>query len=206
MQVSGRAQVDAASQQLFGRQLSNQELASLTGAPAGSNVAVSAHGGRMEFSVTHPNIEAASRSLYRNAEGNLEIHNNIFTTKVTRTGFGSEMVGRQMERLEARREVHLDRCRTQRRSPGLHRLPRVAQDGLRRADPRERATEAEASNLPGNLRNATNVGQLHQSKAGTEWWEKHGDWIKVKFDTKPGSYSMKKMAKYQADRRKARGN
>ena len=152
--------------------------------------------------VTHPNIEAASRSLYRNGEGHLEIHNNIFTTKVTRTGFGSEMVGRQMEQASKLgvRFISTDAARSAgpRGYIGYHVWPKMGYDG---PIPANVLPALRRSNLPGNLRNATNVGELHGSKAGTEWWEKHGDWIKVKFDTKPGSYSMKKMAKYQAERR-----
>ena len=171
VQVSGRAQVDAASQQLFGRQLSNQELASLTGAPAGSNVAVSAHGGRME-SQCHPPKHRSCQPVPlperggspRDPQQHLHDQGDADRFRL-RDGWPADGAG-----LEARREVHLDRCRTQRRSPGLHRLPRVAQDGLRRADPRERATGTEAHRIcpgiSGTPRTSANSTSQRQAPSG----------------------------------------
>ena len=87
------------------------------------------NGSAQHFSrATHPS-SAAGRTISKASNGDIVIHNDIFKTKVSGGGFGSEMVGRQMEQAAKLGQRVDDLCGPRRR---LCRLQGVAQVRLRR--------------------------------------------------------------------------
>lgn len=78
-----------AAAKLFGRPVDQQEIAAIVGAPPGSRVNLTSswlsYGGpndtpsfRLNLSVEHDYINSMSRTILRNRDGKLEIHNDIF--------------------------------------------------------------------------------------------------------------------------------
>lgn len=200
---AGKAESKEAISRIFGREVPDQELASLTGAPTGSAVSVrQGYGGSVELRVDHPDIQSAVRTISRNGDGDLVMHNDIFKTKVSGTGFGSEMVGRQMEQAAKlgikKVETNAARWDAEDGYVGYKVWPKFGYDGNIPFGPRN---ALRSSNLPAAQKNATRVSELYKTKEGQAWWEKHGDSTDMTFDLTPGSYSRRTMAAYQARRR-----
>ena len=95
------------------------------------------------------------------------IHNDIFKTKVSGGGFGSEMVGRQMEQAAKLGAKHVDDLRGPRRR--LRRLQGVAQVWLRRPELSSgiRSQLRGASELPASVRNATKSATSTSRRKGS---------------------------------------
>jgi hypothetical protein len=198
----GEAETRANVKRVMGRDLSNQELASLVGAPDGAKVAVTPgyYGNSIQLSVQHPSIENAGRTLSRNQAGDLVMHNDIFRVKEGQggQGFGFEMVGRQMEnarKLGVKRvETHAARSDGPGGYVGYKVWPKIGYDAA--------LPSSQRAALPPGLKGAQRVSDLYRTKEGREWWEKNGQGLEMTFDLSPGSYSLKKMASYFAERAK----
>ena len=189
-----------AAKEVFGRDVSNQDLASIVGAPAGSTVSVTGYNGTLSISVAHPSIEAAGRTISKASNGDIIIHNDIFKTKVSGGGFGSEMVGRQMEQAAKLGAKRVDTYAARGGDyVGYKVWPKYGYDGELSSGIRSQLRGA--SELPASVRNATKISDVYKSKEGIAWWDKNGSGMSMSFDLRPGSYSMKKMASYQAERR-----
>jgi hypothetical protein len=209
---ASRAEVHRAAKQIFGRDMSDQDLASLVGAPKDATVRVRKGWGdgdsaSITLQTDHPGIVGQERTLYRRGN-DVVIHNDYFRTKNQGGGLGSEVIGRQME--QAQRlgvtKIETQAARWDSSDPkdamiGYKVWPKMGYDGpLPMASRQKLAT----SSLPPAQRSATKISELYKTKEGRDWWEKHGQSIDVSFDMRPGSYSRRAMSAYQAAKKKGR--
>ena len=88
--------------------------------------------------------------------------------------------------------------------PGATSATRCGPSTATTVDPRAGFRQLRASESPRESAERHQISDLYKSKEGIAWWDKNGDGIKMSFDPKPGSYSMKKMASYQAERASVR--
>ena len=179
--------------------MSNQELASLVGAPAGSTVRVTGYGGSIGVQSSPTHIEAAGRTIsnaqrrHRDPQRHLQDQGDAEAASARRWSAGRW--SRPPSSGPGQSTAHAARGGDY---IGYKVWPKYGYDGLIPA-PCYRQLRG-ASELPASVRNATKISELYKSKEGIAWWEKNGSWISMSFDLKPGSYSMKKMASYQAER------
>ena len=161
-------------------------------------MSVTGYNGTLSISVAHPSIEAAGRTISKASNGDIIIHNDIFKTKVSGGGFGSEMVGRQMEQAAKLGAKRVDTYAARGGDyVGYKVWPKYGYDGELSSGIRSQLRGA--SELPASVRNATKISDVYKSKEGIAWWDKNGSGMSMSFDLRPGSYSMKKMASYQAE-------
>ena len=69
------------ARKIFGKDVDPQRLASLAGAPDDAAVLVRADGDKIELNVDHPMIESMQRTIRKNPNGKIVIHNDIFKIK-----------------------------------------------------------------------------------------------------------------------------
>lgn len=199
------AEVHAAVKSIFGKDVTPQEIAALTGAPPGSYALIrSALGGRLEINVFGPGFEMRDISSYfdrhgqftmtrvisRDASGNLVMYNDNFMMNEAYQGHG---LGTKIfsDEVAALRQQGFDRIDTHGEAGtgynGYYTWPRLGYTGdLPRMN----------VDLPPGLEHVKTVQELMATPEGRAWWKANGQAIDLTFDLTPGSYSDRVLNAY----------
>jgi hypothetical protein len=178
-----RRAVSLAAREIFGKRRGLKQLASVIGAPDGSEVTIKGYPGsaRLFYRVAHPDLEDFHGWIER--EGGDVVHEfaRIAVVEEKRDrGVATAVHGRMVEqgaRLGVRR-LKLDAARTE-DDTGYTFWPGRGYDGP--------LPERIIARLPAGLKGARTLRDLHVSDEGRDWWEYHGETIPLTFDLSPGS-------------------
>jgi GNAT superfamily N-acetyltransferase len=195
----------SASTQIFGRVLTNQEVANLTGLPDGRTLA---EGFDTGFGKHEIQLETLSSRAQANRIVRVENHRPVLIASSFHVepahqgqGLGADTFGRMIDQAQ---KLGIETIKTQaQRAPdsnGYYTWPRFGYDGPLDAIMRSGKTGAVIS-LPESLKGAKRVSDLMATKEGTEWWKTHGDTIDLTFDLRPGSKSRQIWDAYQAEKK-----
>ena len=194
---------------IFGEDITPKRLASIVGSPDDAIVKVTtAEGGKLKATITHPKIEAMSRTIRKEGD-NLIVHNDIFMLKrefqTSASKIGLKAFARQVEYSQAAGIDHIetyayrvkgsiDPATGKERWSGYYVWPRFGYDG---PIPEFIKRLPEWQQLPPALQNARDVSELIADvPIGRAWWKQYGDAIDVTFDLHPGSESLKTLNAY----------
>lgn len=184
------ADVQLIEKDLFGRKLTRQEYAGITGAPDGASIVVRRYGDGIQMRINHANYEETSqRTIYRNSDGRLEMHNDLLmldkaTDPPKRMGtriFATQVIQARalgIELITVDAAGHINHPRFN----GYYTWPRVGYDGP--------IPTSMKPHLPKHLKAATRIMELMQDEKGAAAWKKHGNSLSLEFDLSDGSNSV----------------
>lgn len=184
---------------MFGDDVTPEQAAKLIGAPKGLELNVFRNGDRDEISFVGQSHQVSniSRSLYRNGQGELVMHNNMFFLKPLHQGSGlgtdvfSDEVRACVEAGVAEIQTTAGKDRTMN---GYYTWPRLGYDAP--------IAKWDRPRLPDSLAHCWTVQDLYETEEGRAWWKKHGDTTNMTFDLRPGSNSLKVLNSYLASKGK----
>jgi GNAT superfamily N-acetyltransferase len=174
-------------------------MASLCGAPDDAEVELkgvdyftSGSGSDGVRMIWHNNEAGAERTVFRDKNGDIVMHNNSFNVNEGSQGkgIGAKVFDQQIQharRLGVKR-IETDAVRSDQSGwIGYKVWPMFGYDG----------------NIPENVtektpNGETRISELMASKEGRDWWSTNGKTIELQFDMSPGSYSMKTWEAYKA--------
>ena len=196
---------------IFGREISGKQLASLAGSPDGSRVDVTydrVNGLRVV--IEHKSLDGPMVRTIRREGGQIIIHNDIFKLKLDEQGtnLGLKIFARQVENAQKEGVSHFEtnafRVKgdtyvnkngvTKEKWAGYYVWPSYGYDGPLK--PHQKRNLDADTELPARIKAATRIRQLMSEPAGKDWWRENGGPIDVEFELKPGSYSMETLDKY----------
>lgn len=185
------------SEDNFGRAFSGQDWADLVAAPTGSDVVVVPslfNRNQVEIKTTHPDlIKRMDRTLSRDANGLLKVHNDYFIGKAGAfKGFGVRAFGLQVNAMAKAGVRYMDTYAAGHYGHptfnGYYTWPRFGYNAP--------LSRSYITLLPANLRSARNLHELFSLPGGPEWWKEHGQSIDVEFDLSEGSAHRKALELY----------
>lgn len=184
---------------MFGEDVTPEQAAKLIGAPKGLELNVFRNGDRDEISFTGQSHQVSyiSRSLNRNAAGELVMSNNMFFLKPLHqgSGLGTDVFS---DEVRACTEAGVAEIKTvagkDRTMNGYYTWPRLGYDAP--------ISEWDIPRLPESLKDCKTVQDLYATEEGRAWWKKHGDTTSMSFDLRPGSKSLKVLNGYLASKGK----
>jgi hypothetical protein len=200
-------QVEDHIKSVIGEHATFQDVASLAGAASGATVSITPgrEAGRITVRVKHPDY-ASKRTIYRDIDGKLVIHNDEFFAKPGSTGkgLGAEVFGRQVENAQ---KHGVSRLETHAGGPpemnGYYTWPRFGYDqsftslesfGLPWM---KKAVQSAREKFPGSK----SVSDVFLHPEGPAWWKTNGSGMPHStFDLTPGSRSLKVWHSYIAER------
>lgn len=167
-----KGSLDVSTKFIFGKNVSAEDIARLSGAPDGSVVNVSAKGDKIDLFVTHDELSVSmDRSIYRRGD-KVIVHNNSFYVsdpEMQGKGIGIEAFGRQVDQA---REIGVNEIQTSAAKGkgfnGYYTWARFGYDANL-----EDAILIEK--LPPTLQSAKRVSDLMKTPEGREWWKANGD-------------------------------
>jgi hypothetical protein len=190
-----------------------QDVASLAGAAHGAVVTVSPGKGASSLTVRvkHPDY-VSKRTIYRDENGNLVLHNDEFFMKPGSTGkgLGAEVFGRQVEHAQRLGVSHIE---TLAGGPpamnGYYTWPRFGYDqhldslALMSGRYGDQKIRAAREKFPG----VESVSDIFLHHGGAEWWKTNGLAMpEATFDLKSGSRSLKVWHTYLAEKASRSGS
>ena len=208
------AEADMAAFHAFGRDLSDDELRSLVGAPDDATVTIKVEPGGLVFNrtaafdapmfsmvMTGPNDEyEAERVLWRAPGGTLYMENRSFhiTKDLQGQGLGAQVFSDQVEALSKMGVSHIETwAQRDAESVGYYTWPRFGYVGKLYRDTLDKIGEAVATGgVPAEWANFTAIEELMQTKAGRDWWKANGESLSLKFNLAPDSLSMRTLQAY----------
>lgn len=175
---------------IFGRELTDREIASMVGAPNNAMVNISEGVGRntVQFNIDSSEMSAI-RTVKRNGRGEIVFHNDIFVAFESGKGLGTKVFGRQVEQA-ARLGVSKIETTAARSDTfnGYYTWARLGYDG--------NIPARVSSKLPAGMKKATRVSDLMKTEAGRAFWKANGVQMEMSFDLKPGSTSRRTLNDY----------
>lgn len=188
-----QAEIDSRIKTVFGRRLSDRELASLVGAPHDATVTLKAswsQSGKKVFSVNIDSREmSAERTIKLNSRGEIVVHNDIFMAFKQGTGLGTKVFGRQVEQAAKLGVTKIETLAAKSHIfNGYYTWARLGYDG--------KIPARVASKLPAGMKSAKNVSDLMRSPEGRSFWKAHGVQMEMSFDLRAGSTSRKVLSAY----------
>lgn len=198
------AEVEAAMQHIWpDGNVKIEDIKGLVGGPKDMKLTVTAmqwgrHGGnRIIIGGASGAVEDMGRSISRERDGSLVMHNNIFvlhdSLKGKKSGVGTEIFTSQVadclskgfNRIECTAARH-DSDKEEERLVGYIVWPKLGYDGpIPDKVPR-----------PPELASAQTVNELMALPGGEDWWKQNGSDFKGTFDLSPGSASLTKLNAY----------
>lgn len=200
-----RPNVEKRVKELFGRKLTDAELASIAGAPDSASEAVVTidpyHFGSDPPLIVNWSIPKASSALESRAMrtfrfdptlGGLVVHNDVckLLKEHQGGGVGQEMFGRQVETLAKLgvKEIEINAFRSGTEWVGYKVWPKFGYDGA--------IPSRVAAKLPNDLKSAKTVQDLYRTKKGQDWWETNGDSFDATFDLAANSPHRQRWERY----------
>lgn len=198
------AQVQELVSKIMGKPTALHEVASMVGAP--DNAKISVTPGREKNTITirvqHPDY-VSRRTLRRDENGKLEIHNDEFFVKkgAQGKGLGTEVFAKQVETCTA---LGVDRITCYAAGPpnfnGYTTWPKFGYDC-----PISALHTTTAQKIKEKFPHAESILDVHMVKGGPEWWIENGVAIPfAEFNLKPESRSLKVLHTYLADKEEKR--
>lgn len=205
--------VTAVSFDLFKRDLTDNEISNISGAPHGAMVSVSGwvqKGGdykHLDISWSHPEYGTALRSIVavkqRDGSQKLLMNNGGFKLNPDSqgSGHGTEIFAKQVETAEKLGIDHITTIAERDESKnGYYTWARLGYDAqvpwnLWSSVPKE-------LNVP---RYSPRISQLMMTKEGREWWKQNGETEELTFDLKPDSLSRRVLNEYVTAKRQQQG-
>lgn len=185
---------DAATQQIFGRTLSDDELTSLVGAPSDADVVVSTDGTKLLIRTdgdAGPDATFFTKREVYIEKGKIVIHNDYFMIDgETGQGFGTKVFSDEVEgarALGASKIVTLA-ARQEGVFNGYYTWPRLGYDAI--------LPKSIQDGLPDSLRGATRVSHLMKTEEGRAWWKEHGIQMEMSFNLSPTATSSRVLDAY----------
>ncbi len=170
-----------------------ESAAAMVGAPNGSDVDVRPgfRDNEVGISGTSHQVRDMDRTIKRDADGKLTIHNNLLTIrKKHRGGLGQQIFAGQVENAF---NHGVDQIKTiggkSRSMNGYVTWPKFGYNALLDSS---QVSKAKAAGI-----DAKDVLDLMKTPAGQELWKKIGDQVEMTFDLSPGSKSMQQLAAYR---------
>jgi hypothetical protein len=207
------AQVEEHVKKVLGEHATMQDVASLAGAAHGAVVTVSPGKGASSLTVRvkHPDY-VSKRTIYKDENGNLVLHNDEFFMKPGSTGkgLGAEVFGRQVEHAQRLGVSHIE---TLAGGPpamnGYYTWPRFGYDqhldslALMSGRYGDQKIRAAKEKFPG----VESVSDIFLHHGGAEWWKTNGLAMpEATFDLKSGSRSLKVWHTYLAEKASRSGS
>lgn len=204
---SSQERTRALAGEILGREVSDDDLASLAGATDGAKVTIARSGHRgdeVRITVTEDGYYA-DRILMRERDGRSILYNAYFVVDESRrsSGLGRAVFGRAVEnaiRLGVTR-IETTASGEGRRRPeyvdgwnGYYTWPRFGYDGP--------LTSTVKARLPEALKDAERVSDLMRTDDGRAWWKDWGESAALEFDLAPGSLSRRTWDAYLAEKQK----
>jgi hypothetical protein len=198
---------------VLGEHATMQDVASLAGAAHGAVVTVSPGKGASSLTVRvkHPDY-VSKRTIYKDENGNLVLHNDEFFMKPGSTGkgLGAEVFGRQVEHAQRLGVSHIE---TLAGGPpamnGYYTWPRFGYDqhldslSLMSGRYGDQKIRAAREKFPG----VESVSDIFLHHGGAEWWKTNGLAMpEATFDLKSGSRSLKVWHSYLAEKVSSRSS
>jgi GNAT superfamily N-acetyltransferase len=189
---------EATSQKLFGRVLSNEELANIAGLPDGEvKVRVRPNG---LVTIRGRNAKGATeREIATDEDGGPVLYAVSFSVhkEFQGHGIGGDVFSRMVDQA-ARLGMNQIRTSAGRSDTdfGYHVWPRFGYD-VHLSDAATDGLGFAIEALPAHLRGAQMLSDLMTTKEGRDWWTKHGSTTDMTFDLTPGSRSMQVWEEYR---------
>lgn len=198
----GRGEPQKKIKELFGRELSPEELASLANAPSGSTVKV-LDAGRDRLEV-YSNSERhdAVRFVKRDHNGDLVLENSSFEVFENGTGLGSKLLARQVDAAQKLgvKLIETHAARGDDTANGYYTWPRLGYNADLDGLDRKSITEGMDGPLKDLYLKAETVQDLFRLPGGLEAWRLRGNGKSMSFDPTPGSRSRQVLDAYIAAR------
>lgn len=190
-------------------------VASLVGAPDDAEIELNGFdfGGKPELliKVNHPAFSTMKRTLVKDKQGRLILHNDVFFVKpeFRNSGIGSDVFARQVEQASKLGVSYIE-CHAGRSADpdkpmnGYYTWARFGYnqslDSLENHDDSNKPVIAEARKLfPG----VESVLDIMRTQEGRDWWKHNGvEMTEAVFDLTPGSRSLKVLQAYMQEREK----
>ncbi len=198
VEVRKEADVFQRIKEITGRDVTRQDLASLTGASEEAIVRVESdigYSGRKEVTLKANSTRYNATRTLKIKDGVAEIHNDYFRVEdeYQGKGLGSEIFARQVENAA---KLGFQKITTSAAKGhdynGYYTWPRLGYDA-----PIPASVKAK---LPDQWQDAKNVSDLQINATRREWWKKNGEWIDLTFDLTEGSLSRRILAAYLVER------
>lgn len=193
---------------MFNRDIDDDFVRRLIGAPDGSEITITASGDRrtiqsftdlpadlyVEFLVEGKHINTMQRTYYRDMNtGELVVHNDeLSLAKDAPKGMGTRILYRQVVESSAagvtRIDTHAAGSKKDYKYNGYYTWPRLGYDG----DIPDKARDK----LPKEYASAVTVRDLFMLEGGAEWWKENGSAFDASFSLEPGSVSMEILEEY----------
>lgn len=210
-----------ASDNLFGRQLSRDELGGLVGAPEGSfvNAVPGSDGQSLNFimhgpgwvpgDLTSQGQYEAWRTLARDANGDLMMNNYSFIVRgdMRGQGLGASILGDEVDTLSQLDVKYIETDAAGSAAEvasgvpdprnGYYTWARLGYDASLPQDARDAIGAAIArGQAPASWGSFDNLSELMTAPGGSEWWKANGIGMQMHFDLSEGSYSRDTLADY----------
>lgn len=195
---------------LFGKDLDKGTLGAIANAVDGVDVDISidSTGRYMTLKYGRGDIHA-NRSIRKDADGNVIIHNDIFEIEdhSPYKGKGAELFLNQVQALRdagvSEIETHAAGYKGHSRFNGYYTWPRFGYDGTISEHIFDRLPE----NFKRKMGRSRSVLDLMELPGGKDAWKEHGgDILDAKFDLRDGSRSMKTLEAYLKERKQREGS
>lgn len=186
---------------MFGRALSDAEIASLVGAQPGDHVQAATN----LFGDVDLGLDGSAHAdrTISGSPGRVTIHNESISMDVRRQrqGMGTRIFATQAHaasRLGVR-EIYTTAARGTEGLNGYYTWPRLGYNG-----PFNYASwmgdRMPESAVPESVKHANDFHDLMRTAEGREWWSENGADVHLTFDTRPGSRSMQVLDAYLKER------
>jgi hypothetical protein len=186
--------VHEVSRKLFGRRLTDQEYASLVGAPFGAKVKVDVFKDTLSIKMIHPLI-GSQRSVFRSRSDGVLVLRNEHTraSSDAPVGLGTAVLARQVR---AARSLGIRRISLNAGAGGdengYYTWARLGFNGELDNGVRAR--------LPPHLADVKDLNELMERPDGPAWWKEHGGSTSMSFDLDPQSESSRRHDRYVRER------
>lgn len=180
-----REEMNDITERFLGRHLDDEDIARITGAPDGAEIAVAAEDDVVRFYIEHPLYQEQSIRTLQFYGGQLELHQDLLIIEPhAPAGFGTHVFATQ---IEAARDLGLDIVTvyaagdiTQTYWAGYYVWPRLGYDapvppGVRHL-------------MPESLTDAETLSDLYQTAEGRAFWKQHGHALHMAFELWGDSY------------------
>lgn len=164
---------------------------------AGARVSISIVGGQIELEVDSDRYSLV-RQYGKRPDGSLYAHHDLFEIHKQHqgSGLGSSMFLDQVAALKRAGFSEIETLAAGDKGDfvfnGYYTWPRLGYDGDIPAKL--------IAKLPPQFSQFETVSELMATKAGRDWWKENGGWINVTFDLRDGSYSLRTLEAYMAEK------
>jgi hypothetical protein len=198
--LSKHERFEEVSKQIFGRVITDQEVANLGGLPDGQVTVYVNDDGHIKITSVGSQVE--SLRTIKSSGGKLILVADELRVKdaAQGKGLGADIFARMVDQATGLKfdRIAANAIRSQ-QSNGYYTWPRFGYDGdLAEMYTADRVPVHQA--LPDSLKGASRVSDLMMTDEGKQWWKQHGGTNSMRFDLKPGSRSREVWDLYRREK------